>query len=139
MNNKEEEIMALQLGTSGIHHVALRVTDLQRAKRFYIQLLGFTVLLESDNLFIFAAGETAIAVRGPEATTPAGDEFNPFRVGLDHVALACYDRTELEQAARSLSAAGVENTGVKIDPTLNRSYVAFKDPERIQWELYMAK
>lgn len=101
--------------------------------------MGFTTLLESDNLFIFAAGETAIAVRGPEATTPVGDTFNPFRVGLDHVALACHDQTELEKVARSLTAAGVENTGVKIDPTLNRKYVAFKDPERIQWELYMAK
>jgi catechol 2,3-dioxygenase-like lactoylglutathione lyase family enzyme len=131
--------MALQLRTTGIHHVALRVTDLPRAKRFYIQLLGFTALLESVNLFIFAAGETAIAVRGPEAATTVGDAFNPFRVGLDHVALACHDPAELEKVARSLTAAGVENTGVKIDPVLNRSYVAFKDPERIQWELYMAR
>jgi hypothetical protein len=34
--------------------------------------------------------------------------------------------------------AGVENTGVKIDPTLGKEYIAFKDPDRMAWELSMA-
>ena len=32
----------------------------------------------------------------------------------------------------------MENTGVKLDETLGKRYVAFKDPDRIAWELYMA-
>ena len=40
--------------------------------------------------------------------------------------------------AGALASAGVENTGVKLDPLLNRRYVAFKDPDRIAWEVYMA-
>ena len=35
------------------------------------------------------------------------------------------------------SDAKVENTGVKLDNTLNKLYVAFKDPNSIQWEFYM--
>jgi len=31
-----------------------------------------------------------------------------------------------------------DNTGIKTDPTLNKEYVAFKDPDRMQWEFYMA-
>jgi len=40
-------------------------------------------------------------------------EADPFRVGLDHVALACSEEVELERVAAALSKAGVENTGVK--------------------------
>lgn len=130
--------MPIDVKTAGLHHVALRVTDLERAKRFYIQTLGFPVLLEVDNLFIFGAGSNAVAIRGPESGTPQGDRFSPFRVGLDHLALACEDEAELERVATALAAAGIENTGVKTDDVLGKRYVAFKDPERIQWELYMA-
>jgi hypothetical protein len=39
--------------------------------------------------------------------------------------------------AKKLADAGIENTGVKLDPALNKLYVAFKDPDRISWEYYM--
>lgn len=124
--------------TPGVHHVALRVADYERARRFYINTLGFEVAIEQDNLLIFLAGQTAIAIRGPEEKTPTGDTFDPFRVGLDHLALACSDEDELERVAAALKKAGVENTGVKLDETLGKKYVAFKDPDRIAWEFYMA-
>ncbi len=130
--------MSIDFKTSGIHHLALRSSDLARSKQFYAQTLGFPVVLENPNLFIFLAGSTAVGVRGPDAATSKGDVFNPFRVGLDHLALACADEAELERVAAALSQAGVDNTGVKMDPTLGKRYVAFKDPDRIAWEFYMA-
>ena len=130
--------MGINITTAGVHHVALRVADYDRARRFYAETLGFPVLMEAPNLLLFLAGGTAFGVRGPDERTPAGDAFSPFRVGLDHVALACDDEAELARVAGALSAAGVENTGVKLDETLGKRYVAFKDPDRIAWELYMA-
>lgn len=130
--------MSIHISTPHVHHVALRVTDFDRAKQFYVDTLGFDVALEKPNFLIFFAGSTAIAVRGPENGTPENDVFNPFRVGLDHLALACEDRAELERVADALEAAGIENTGLKVDDTLGKSYVAFKDPDRIAWEFYMA-
>jgi glyoxylase I family protein len=130
--------MAIHCTTPGVHHIALRSTNLARSRHFYAGVLGFPVVLEAPNIFICVAGGTACAIRGPEADTPAGDRFNPFRVGLDHVALGCEDTAELSRVAGALAAAGVENTGIKTDPTLNREYVAFKDPDGIAWELYMA-
>ncbi len=129
--------MGIGINTPQVHHVALRVSNYERARRFYLDTLGFDVALEEPNLLIFFAGSTAIALRGPENGTPEGDVFNPFRIGLDHLALACEDEAELERVAGALAEAGIENTGVKLDETLGKRYVAFKDPDRIAWEFYM--
>lgn len=130
---------AIAIQTPGVHHVTLRVTDLARAKVFYIDRLGFPLLMETPDLILFLAGGTAFGIRGPTADTDLADSFTPFRVGLDHVALACTDEGELRRVAIGLTAAGIENTGVKMDETLKRNYVAFRDPDGIKWELYMAE
>ncbi len=130
--------MSINIKTPGVHHVTLRSSDLERSKRFYIDILGFKLLMETPGLFLFLAGSTAFGVRGPEADTSRDDKFSPFRVGLDHIALACEDEVELERVATALTEAGVENTGAKMDETLGKQYVAFKDPDRIAWEFYMA-
>jgi glyoxylase I family protein len=129
--------MAVDMKTPGIHHVVLRVSDFERSKKFYVETLGFEAVMEKPGLLIFMAGSTVMAIRGPEAKTPPGDRFDPFRVGLDHVALTCQSEEEIDRVAEALTDAGVENTGSKIDDTLGKKYVAFKDPDRIAWELYM--
>ena len=60
-----------------------------------------------------------------------------MNIGLDHIALACETEEELHRVAKGLNDAGVENTGVKTDETLKKQYIAFKDPDRLQWEFYM--
>jgi glyoxylase I family protein len=130
--------MTIALQTTGVHHISLRSTSLARARAFYGDTLGLPIVLEAPELFIALAGGTAVAVRGPDARTASGDRFDPFRVGLDHVALACGRETELERVAAGLHAAGVPSTGLTFDPVLQRRYVAFKDPDGIAWEFYMA-
>jgi len=129
--------MKIDMRTPGVHHISLRSTDLLRYKGFYVETLGFPVIMELENGFICLAGSTAIGVRGPDAATPKGDVFNPFRVGIDHLALTCAEEAELQRVAAALTAAGVRNTGVKLDTTLNKRYVAFKDPDGIAWEFFM--
>lgn len=128
--------MAINIQTPGLHHIALRCTDLARSKAFYHDTLGFPIALEIPGLFIFVAGGTFIGVRGP-ASEPGSKVFNPYNVGIDHLALGCTDEAELHRVAKALSDANVENTGVKFDDTLGKNYVAFKDPDRIAWEFYM--
>ena len=128
--------MSIKPETPGVHHVGLRVSDIARARRFYTETLGFPVLLDRPDVFLFRAGGTAIGIRGPAADTPPDDSFNSSRVGLDHVALGCANEGELNRVAAALQAAGVENTGVKLDEALGKRYVAFKDPDRIAWEFY---
>jgi len=130
--------MTIALQTTGVHHLTLRSTDLARARGFYGGTLGFPIVLETSDVFVALAGDTALAVRGPDARTPAGDRFDPFRVGLDHVALGCAREAELERVAAALESARVPSTGLTFDPVLQRRYVAFKDPDGIAWEFYMA-
>lgn len=128
--------MPIDIKTPGVHHIAIRVTNLAQSKTFYIDQLGFNAVLDQPELLIFFAGTTAIAIKGPEGKVAGDDQFNPFRVGLDHIALACDDRGELERVAKALKDHGIENTGIKLDETLQKDYVAFKDPDRISWEFY---
>lgn len=130
--------MAINIKTSGVHHVSLRVSDLERSKKFYCETLGFKHLMDAENITLFLAGGTAFGLRGSTEQMPKGDKFNPHRLGMDHIALACTDASELKRVADALSAAGIENTGAKRDETLGKDYVAFKDPDRIAWEFYMA-
>lgn len=127
----------MEIRTPGIHHFALRVTNFERSKHFYTEILGFQKIMEQPGLCIFLAGNTPIGIRGPESKTPKGDQFDPFRVGLDHLAIGCESKKDLESVAEALNENNVENTGIKHDPTLDKDYIAFKDPDRISWEYYM--
>jgi glyoxylase I family protein len=125
--------MAINPKTPGIHHINLRSSDLQASKKFYSEVIGFPVAIENEELFAFPVGGVFIVFKKAADDT----QFNPFTIGTDHIAIACESEEELNRVANELSDANIENTGVKLDPTLQKLYVAFKDPDRIQWEFYM--
>ncbi len=122
---------------SYIHHICLRSMDFERTKNFYSKTLGFPLIIDTPGLIIFLAGSVFIAFKQADPRNKEFTTFSPFEVGLDHVAITCEREEELHQFAKKLANAGVENTGVKMDPALNKLYVAFKDPDRIAWEFYM--
>lgn len=125
--------MAINPKSPGIHHINLRCSDLGVSKKFYRDVIGFPVPLETPDLFAFPVGGVFIVFKKADDNA----KFDPFTIGTDHVAIACETEEELNRVAKGLSDEGVENTGVKLDPTLQKLYVAFKDPDRIQWEFYM--
>lgn len=126
--------MAMQVG--GLHHLAIRVTDLNRAKQFYMQTLGFQHVLEVPGLVLLNANGTFLGIRGDAEETDAQDRFDPFRVGLDHLALAVPNGDALRELMRQLNDAGVPNNGIEDDPLLGAKYVSFYDPDGVAWELY---
>ncbi|HEV8506183.1 MAG TPA: VOC family protein [Chitinophagaceae bacterium] len=129
--------MAINPKTSGIHHVGLRSTDFDITKNFYRDIIGFPLVVDTPNLIVFACGNIFIAFKKADPRDKKYSSFSPFEVGLDHVAITCESEDELHRFAAGLAEAGVENTGVKLDTGLNKLYIAFKDPDRIQWEFYM--
>ena len=126
----------MKLNANGLSHLGLRVTDLARAKRFYVDTLGCQLVRERDGAVFVNVSGMLIALLGADAHSPSNDHFDPFRVGLDHLALAVEDTSTLEDMQRELDAAGVRNNGVEEDPGSQRKYISFYDPDGIAWELY---
>lgn len=129
--------MSINPKTPGVHHIALRCVDFSVTKNFYQNVIGLPMVLETPDLIGFMAGQVFIGFRLAKLEGQPGAVFNPFNIGLDHIAIACESEEELHRFANGLAAAGVDNTGVKEDSTLQKLYLAFKDPDRIQWEFYM--
>jgi catechol 2,3-dioxygenase-like lactoylglutathione lyase family enzyme len=71
----------MPLQTGGVHHLAIRVTDLARAKRFYTGTLGFQTVVEVPGAVVLNAHGTIFGLRGDASETTAEDRFDPFRVG----------------------------------------------------------
>ena len=126
----------MKLNANGLSHLGLRVTNLARAKRFYVDTLGCQLVRETDGAVFVNVSGMLIALLGADAHSPRDDHFDPFRVGLDHLALAVEDTSNLEDMQRELDAAGVRNNGVEEDPETHRKYISFYDPDGIAWELY---
>lgn len=126
----------MPIETTGVSHIALRVTDLARAKRFYSETLGFPVMMEFADVVLVNAGGVLLGMRGDNPETAPDDRFNPFRVGIDHLALAVSDPAALEGLLKQLDAAGVPNNGVEDDASTGARYISFYDPDGIAWELY---
>ena len=129
--------MSITPKTPGIHHIALRCSDMNITKNFYQNILGLPLPLDTPDLLGFVAGSVFIVFKKASPVHAEDTEFTPYNIGLDHIAIACESEEELNRVAKGLASASIENTGVKLDETLQKLYVAFKDPDRIQWEFYM--
>jgi glyoxylase I family protein len=126
----------MQLNANGLSHLGLRVTDVARAKRFYVDTLGCQLVREIDGAVLVNVYGTLFALYGDDAHSSSKDRFDPFRVGLDHIALAIEDSSILEDLKRELDAEGVRNNGVEVDQETHDKYISFYDPDGIAWELY---
>jgi catechol 2,3-dioxygenase-like lactoylglutathione lyase family enzyme len=126
----------MQLNANVLSHLGLRVTDLARSKRFYVDTLGCQLVREIDGAVLVNVYGTLFAMYGDDPHSSKKDHFDPFRVGLDHIALAIEDSSILEDLKQQLDAAGVRNNGVEVDIETHDRYISFYDPDGIAWELY---
>jgi glyoxylase I family protein len=126
----------MSLLTGGLHHLTIRTTDLAGAKRFYVDTIGFQAVRERDGSVLLNAHGTLFGLLGAAPETSPDDRFDPFRVGLDHLALAVDHAESLYELKQQLDAAGVRNNGVQDDTLTGARYIAFYDPDGIAWELY---
>jgi catechol 2,3-dioxygenase-like lactoylglutathione lyase family enzyme len=137
---------------TSLHHVAIRVQDPERSRAFYEKVLGLAFMeipvgsemtgvwrgAPSDGtLLATQAGDTFVILEPPLEGTPDDDRFSERRIGIDHMAFGVDDRPTLDGLVERLRAEGVATEGVEHDPVLDKDYVAFRDPDNVQWEFYM--
>ena len=130
-----------------IHHLRLTVTDVERSRQFYTSLLGFEIVAESPPPGDPSAGEVfkvlfggVVMIRGNlimglRPMAPAGDQFDPDRVGLDHLSFGVPSRADLEQAAALFDEHGVTHGVITPLPSFGIDVLSFADPDGIQLEL----
>ena len=139
--------MSGQIPVGEIHHLRLTVTDVQRSREFYTGLLGFQVAVESPPPDDPAAAETFSVlfggvvmargnlIMGLRPMAPAGDRFDPDRVGLDHLSFGVPAREDLEQAVRLFDEHGVTHGEITRLGSFGIDVLSFEDPDGMQLEL----
>jgi glyoxylase I family protein len=127
--------MSPLIATGAVNHVGLTVSDLDRAREFYTDVLGFQQVAEFGPKLLFHNGGVLLALAPAPHQPLPNDRFDENRIGLDHLSLAVASRADLDQAAQALDARGVPR-GEILDLAPFRMYVlAFRDPDNIQLEL----
>ena len=136
-----------QVSTGEIHHLRLTVTDLERSRQFYTQLLGFEVAVESPppedpsaaEAFKILFGGVVMTrgnlIMGLRPTAAPGDRFSPDRVGLDHLSFSVASHDDLEQAVRLFDERGVTHGQITRLPSFGIDVLPFEDPDGVQLEL----
>ena len=115
--------------TSGVDHVVLHVNDVQRAKKFYTDVLGMTVYREDGRQVFLHAGQQGVALFEKEDGAPltAGNDLN-------HLALKVASGT-YETLKAELEGHGVTVTG---RPSEDRC-IYFRDPDGHRLQLMMRR
>ena len=124
---------------TGIHHIALTVQDADRSSRWYQDLLGMQVLLESDDddvrlRVLLHPGSGVILGLRQYPSRPDG-AFDEHRTGLDHFALAVSSRAELESWEGELVDRGIDFTPATETPI--GTVLVLRDPDNVQIELWL--
>ncbi|MEB3372213.1 VOC family protein [Saccharopolyspora mangrovi] len=123
-----------------IAHIAVTVSDLERSTRWYRALFGSEPVLDEDEtnggfhhtVFALANGQLfGLHTHSRGARISAFDEHRP---GLDHVAFACRDRSELEAWCHRLDDLDIQHGGI-VDAHYG-SGVQFRDPDNIALEFF---
>ena len=117
-----------------LSHIAPRVPNLARAKAFYTEVLGCALVRAAPPLVLVNGDGILLGMRGDQAETPRGDRFNPYRVGLDHLALPARHCGALDGLKNTRDAAGVRQNGSEQDALTNASYSSCYDPDGSAWE-----
>ncbi|HEV3102181.1 MAG TPA: VOC family protein [Candidatus Dormibacteraeota bacterium] len=139
--------MSGQIELGGIHHIRLTVTDIERSRKFYTELLGFNVAAaapESDDPkadpsypvlwggVVMARGDYLLGLRPVAAKS---DRFDEDRVGLDHLSFNVENRAAMNEAIRVLEEWGVPHGDVRELTSFGICVLPFRDPDNIQLEM----
>ena len=107
-----------KIKTTGIDHVALHVSDVERSKDFYVNILGMTEHHGGSNYCFLKCGNQVVGLFG------AGEALDQTGVELSHMAFNVGTGT-YEEVKANLEAHGIAVHGRQGDPRC----IYFDDPD----------
>jgi glyoxylase I family protein len=123
---------------SGLHHVALTVSDRDVSAEWYGRVLGMGELFREEgetrraSIMSFANGQISVGL--VEHLPVDQESFDPRHRGLDHLAFTVETKAEIEEWGRRLNEENVSNSGV-IDIPMG-AILNFKDPDGIALAMF---
>lgn len=126
---------------SAVHHIAIICSDYEQSKRFYTNILGFSILGEyyraerqSYKLDLALNGNYLIELFS--FPNPPQRPSRPEAAGLRHLAFAV---TDLDASITHLTEQGVVTEPIRVDEHTGRRFTFFADPDGLPLELYEVK
>jgi len=121
-----------------LHHIAIICSDYERSKKFYTEILGFSIIREvyraerqSYKLDLSLNGQYIVELFSfPD---PPARVSRPEATGLRHIAFGVED---VEKAKKELEAKGVVLESIRIDEFTQKKFTFFSDPDGLPIELY---
>ena len=104
---------SVEVVIDGVHHLTLRVSDLERSRSFYAGVLGLVADQDfpGEKLRFRLGPYTRLVLLPQLSGTPTEDRFTERRIGLDHISLGVSGLAELERLVLVLRGAGVRTVG----------------------------
>ncbi|AFY55765.1 lactoylglutathione lyase-like lyase [Rivularia sp. PCC 7116] len=123
---------------SRIHHVAIICSNYEVSKKFYTEILGFSIIKET---FRDARNSYKLDLRVGENDQielfsfpqPPQRVSNPEACGLRHLS---FEVDNVEKSVRYLKSKGVEVEDIRIDEITDKRFTFFKDPDDLPLEIY---
>ena len=121
-----------------IHHIAIICSNYEASKKFYTEILGFSIKKEtyraereSYKLDLMLNDEYIIELFS--FPNPVPRPSRPEAMGLRHLA---FEVDNLDEAITYLEKNGINTEGVRIDEITNKRFTFFGDPDNLPLEFY---
>ncbi|HEX8038333.1 MAG TPA: VOC family protein [Chryseosolibacter sp.] len=122
----------------GVHHIAIICSDYHVSKKFYTEVLGFSVMAEhyreerqSWKLDLRLHNHYTLELFSfPDA--PARPS-HPEALGLRHLAFSV---NNLQESIAELEQKGIAIEAMRTDPYTGKRFTFFSDPDGLPLELY---
>ncbi|MGH8002929.1 MAG: SMU1112c/YaeR family gloxylase I-like metalloprotein [Brasilonema sp.] len=123
---------------TGIHHVAIICSDYERSKKFYTDILGFSIINET---FRTQRNSYKLDLRVGENQqielfsfpNPPERVSHPEACGLRHLA---FEIDDIEQIVSYLKSKDIEVEDIRVDEMTGKKFTFFKDPDNLPLEIY---
>lgn len=125
------------MNLQNVHHIAIIVSDYEKSKHFYVDLLGFTIIRENyraerkDYKLDLQLGDCELEIFGI-AGSPKRPSY-PEACGLRHLAFKVED---IEKTVNELNELGIVTENIRLDEITGKKMTFFKDPDDLPLELH---
>jgi glyoxylase I family protein len=128
----------IELKINKIHHVAIICSDYNKSKKFYVDILKFSIVEETfrsdrDSYKLDLKISDRDTLELFSFPSPPQRPSNPEACGLRHLA---FEVDNIEENVDYLISNGVDVEPIRIDPISGKKFTFFKDPDDLPLEIY---